>query len=294
LQYVRLAKENDVGHKATLFNEKTIRGACADDLKDTTLGGEYWQYIGSGEWNRLVLAEKAGNVQIQAYAAYVTRQPLAQNPGAINVGELAAIGKRSGPNIFATYEKDGVSCELQISLRANRELSPQTVDTNDTPDCAMGGYNVSLGGTYYKVARQALPPIQAVRYPSKPSKPSPFAPIAGDYIQLQKQGAQWIIQQPCDATTVTLFVDAINRKAYFNWGMETQELMLEDIAPLSKGQSGFRVKASTDLSNGEVNWHSVAPDTFEVESKALQFDRTRFVAHTRLGEFPTVMDASCE
>jgi hypothetical protein len=312
LQYIRLA-ENSGGSKATAFNKQSISKACQAQISETAIAGEYWQYAGSGQWNQLTIAPSSkggGEYVVTASVVYVTRAPLAKNPGAINVGGLRAVGRfglgyASGSfandvflGTFAT--EDAKDCALQINMSKN-SLEAIAPNASKRPECAIGGLNVSLGSIYYQVSKgkQGLAKSVGRKMTQNFPAPAPFvlpklSPLAGKWVEVSAGKAGLEIFEPCDAQTRFLIFDSVNDQVHAGMGQEVVFFEVQSLKASPKRQFDLRAKMESADQFGSMRVHTNSDGSINVKFPDPQWEDARFVDERTSFTLPTVADNSCD
>jgi hypothetical protein len=315
MQYLRVANSLNVESKATAFNRQMLAKACAPAILEKAIAGEYWQYAGAGEWNKITIAPNTeggkGEYRVDASALYVTRAPLAQNPGAFNVGGLQALGSFGGsPKATHSHNvllgryanEDNVLCSLQINVLAKSQIEPILPSLSAHPECAIGGNNVSLGGRYYQVSKGKRGLEQPLNKLSPQGRGALIAPVksapklaamAGAYSAVKQEKASWVVFQPCDADNDGMVVDAINSTITLALGQSTTELLVTDIAPAQAGAFSLKVREVDGETRGTLSWKARPNGVVEVAVPALDIS-INYVEDARIGDYSTVRESGCK
>ncbi len=149
--YLELARP---GTKATLANRRLLETRCGERLANAAGPlGEYWQYAGHGQWNRLSLRETGDEtLRLDAFWMRIARGPI-DTYGVAAFGELEQVylhprgGGAAGR--FDGYEPEP-ACELEV------RFEPQALEVSITPEanCRTGGAGAELHGRYLLVATE--------------------------------------------------------------------------------------------------------------------------------------------
>lgn len=140
--------------KATLANRRALEKRCGEMLANVSGPlGEYWQYAGHGQWNRLSLRETGDEtLRLDAFWMRIARGPV-DTYGLAAFGELQQVylHPRDGG---ATGRFDGYEAEPGCELAVRFE--PQALEVSITPEanCRTGGAGAELHGRYVLVATE--------------------------------------------------------------------------------------------------------------------------------------------
>jgi hypothetical protein len=311
LQYIRLA-ENSGGSKATTFNKQSISKACQAQINESAIAGEYWQYAGSGQWNQLSISPAAkggGEYVVTADVIYITRAPLASNPGAMNVGSLRAMGRFgtgyasnsfSNDVFLGTFATESAKdCAIQINMAKN-SLEVITPNAEKRPECAIGGLNVSLGGNYYQVSKGKQGLTKPVGRKLTQNFPAPaalvvpkLAPLAGKWIEVQSGKSGLQVFQPCDADVRSLIFDAVNNQVHVGFGQEVVFLDVQSIKALAKRQFDISAKAESDKGFASLGIQTKADGSIDVRFPDPSWAAGVYVDERTSLALPVIPDNSC-
>lgn len=133
--------------KKSAYNLSLIKAKLAALPKPTSAAGEYWQYAGRGEWQKLKLTSSSRDTyQADWSGLYFGMMGMYYGP---NIGEFSEkVTLKAGKGDIRLHDEAISDCTISLSL--SPELQTIAAKTDEPMNCGFG-HNVSADGTYLRV-----------------------------------------------------------------------------------------------------------------------------------------------